>query len=316
MIAVSVDMRHHIVPQPAFVRIGGGEIDVLDVLAQLVDLRRCNRQTQFRFRLGQPNPKLPPGAKFFVVAPQPTHLRRGVTANERVLIEFVRHDGFRSRSAGNTTKPRPFRLRLKRGDFIGMLEREPDIVQPVEQAMPPEIFDFKRQRQAEVIGQPTRFQVDSELITWMFSAALEKIVDRIVGKANRQHAVFEAVVIENIGEAGGDNHAEAVIAQCPRGMLAAGPAAEITAGQKDACASVFGPVEFEFRIVGSVVAKSPIEKQKLPKASALDALEELLGDDLIGIDIRPIHRGDEAGMFGEGGHDVEDGFSFWVIGMR
>ena len=39
LIAVSVDVRHHIVPQPAFMGIGGGEIDVLNVLAQLVDLR-------------------------------------------------------------------------------------------------------------------------------------------------------------------------------------------------------------------------------------------------------------------------------------
>ena len=143
-----------------------------------------------------------------------------------------------------------------------------------------------------------------EFVTRMLGAALEQIVHRGIGKPDRQHAVLEAVVVKNIGEAGGDDHAETVIAQRPRGMLAAGAAAEIPPRQQNAGPAIFRPVQFELGIVGAIVVESPIEKQKLPKAGALDPLEKLLGDDLIGIDIRPIHRSDEAGVFGEGGHKL------------
>ena len=48
--------------------------------------------------------------------------------------------------------------------------------------------------------------------------------------------------------------------------------------------------------------KSPIEEQILAEAGPLDPLQKLLGNDLIGIDVGPVHRGDQAGVFGEGLH--------------
>ena len=38
MVAVGVDVGHHVVPQLAFVLLGRGEVDVVDVRPQLVDL--------------------------------------------------------------------------------------------------------------------------------------------------------------------------------------------------------------------------------------------------------------------------------------
>ena len=71
LIAVSVDVRHHIVPQPAFMGIGGGEIDVSQcpcAARRFAPWR--NRQPQLRFRLGQPNPKLPPSAELLAHRPK------------------------------------------------------------------------------------------------------------------------------------------------------------------------------------------------------------------------------------------------------
>ncbi len=84
-------MGHHIVPQPSLVSIGNGEIDGIDVLLEFVDLQRSNWQAQIGFGLSQPNPKLPPGVKFLLIAPQPAHFRRGVPTIQRVLVEFVSH---------------------------------------------------------------------------------------------------------------------------------------------------------------------------------------------------------------------------------
>ena len=46
----------------------------------------------------------------------------------------------------------------------------------------------------------------------------------------------------------------------------------------------------------------PVPEQELAEAGALDPLEELLGDDLIGVDVRAIEGDDFAGVGGEGFH--------------
>ena len=85
-------------------------------------------------------------------------------------------------------------------------------------------------------------------------------------------------------------------------MLAARTAAEIPPGQQDARPGIFRPVQHELRVVGAVVPVAPVEEQKLAEAGPLDPLEELLGNDLIGIDVRPVQRSDQAGVGGEGVH--------------
>src|ERR1017187_2610915 len=54
----------------------------------------------------------------------------------------------------------------------------------------------------------------------------------------------------------------------------------------------------------AVWREAPIVEQKLPEAGALDALEKLFGDNLIGIDIHAIERSDESGGFAKWLHGV------------
>ena len=68
------------------------------------------------------------------------------------------------------------------GDFVGVLERQADVVQAVQQAVAAERFDFERQRQAVIVGQSPHFQIDRQLIAWMLGAAAEQIVDGRVGQ--------------------------------------------------------------------------------------------------------------------------------------
>ena len=51
--------------------------------------------------------------------------------------------------------------------------------------------------------------------------------------------------------------------------------------------------------------KRQSKNRNLPETGPFDALEELLGNDLIGIDVGPIHGGDEAGVGGEKFHWME-----------
>ena len=131
---------------------------------------------------------------------------------------------------------------------------------------------------------------------------LEQIFDLRFAQPDRQHAVLEAVVVEDVGEAGGDDDAKAVVLERPGGVLAAGAAAEIPPGQEHGRALGGGLVELEVRVRRAVVALRPVPEQKLAEAGALDPLEELLGDDLVGVDVGPIEGDDFAGVFGEGFH--------------
>ncbi len=74
---------------------------------------------------------------------------------------------------------------------------------------------------------------------------LEQLFDLVLVQHDRQHAVLEAVVVEDIGKAGGDDDAESPILEGPRRVLAAGAAAEIATRQQDARAFGFGPIQLE-----------------------------------------------------------------------
>src|SRR5262245_48249984 len=69
-------------------------------------------------------------------------------------------------------------------------ERQADVVQTIEQAVPAKRLDLKRYRQARLVRDPTGLQVDLEFVTRLRRAA-EQIVDRRIGEPYRKHPVFE-----------------------------------------------------------------------------------------------------------------------------
>ena len=116
---------------------------------------------------------------------------------------------------------------------------------------------------------------------------------------DRQDAVLEAVVVENIGEAGRDHAAYAEIEQRPGRMLAAGAAAEIVAGDQDLRLAVGRLVEHEVRILGAVLLVAHLGEQPGAEPGALDRLQIILGDDHVGVDIDDRQGGGNAGQLGE-----------------
>ena len=121
---------------------------------------------------------------------------------------------------------------------------------------------------------------------------------------NRQHAVLEAVVKEDVGEARGDEAAEPVVEQGPGRVLARGPTPKVVTRQQDRCALITGLVEKEVWVGRTIAAITPVREQPLAQARALDRLQVLLGNDLVGIHVHPVERGDEASEYGESIHRV------------
>ena len=108
--------------------------------------------------------------------------------------------------------------------------------------------------------------------------------------ARRQQAVGHGVAAEDVGERRRDHGAEAVVGERPGRVLARRAAAEIGAGQQNRRAGVARVVEDELGTGAAVGAEPPVVEQIPAEAGALDALQELLRDDLIGVDVAAQQR--------------------------
>src|ERR1700694_4547635 len=77
-------------------------------------------------------------------------------------------------------------------------------------------------------------------------------------------------------------------------MFARGPATEVLAGHENTGSGMARMVQGERGVVRTVLCAAPVIEQKFAEASALDSLQELLGDDLVGIDVGAMERSDFA----------------------
>ena len=59
-------------------------------------------------------------------------------------------------------------LRLIRRDLRFVLQRQPDVIKPIQQAMTYELIDFEAGREPVIVMNLLLFQIDSELITLAF----------------------------------------------------------------------------------------------------------------------------------------------------
>src|SRR5690606_12273518 len=122
---------------------------------------------------------------------------------------------------------------------------------------------------------------------------------------DRQQAVFEAVVVENIGKTRRDDGAKAIFIQRPGRVFAAGATTEVFLGDQNAGTLVARLVQLKpgvQRTLAVVLAGlafvqiAPLVKQVFTKTGALDGFQKLLGYDLVGIDVGTIQRSDQTLM--------------------
>ena len=85
-------------------------------------------------------------------------------------------------------------------------------------------------------------------------------------------------------------------------MLARGAAAEVAPGDEDGRATVARLVQDERRVGRAVRVVAPVVEEELTEARSLDALEELLRDDLIRVNVRAFERNGDAFVDSEGKH--------------
>src|SRR5271156_885603 len=109
--------------------------------------------------------------------------------------------------------------------------------------------------------------------------------------------------MKNVGERRRDHTAKSVVRKRPRRVFPGRPATKVLARDQDFGVLVVGMIEDEIRMwlagVWSLLNAPPIVEQERAVAGAFNPLEELLGDDLVGIDVLAVEVCDHCLMFAE-----------------
>src|SRR5436190_5173198 len=177
----------------------------------------------------------------------------------------------------------PGRARLERRDLVVALQRPRDVVEAVQERLALERVDLEPYAQAVRMGHLLRLEIDRQLVPLRDRLAHAR---ELVGRQDdRQEPGLDGVRPEDVAERRGDHDVEAVVVERPRRVLAGRAAAEVPAGDEDASAVVLRPPQLELGVL------HPVVEEELAVPGALDALEELLRDDLVGVDVGPVEYG-------------------------
>src|SRR5438874_9948221 len=173
------------------------------------------------------------------------------------------------------------------------------------------------QRQAVVLGDreaelatvgrdhPAGLEVDRQrrAPAGLLDLARERLDGRIV-ELDGEHAVLEAVRVEDEAEARRDHGAETEVAQRPDRRLARAAACEVAAGEQDGGVPVRLSVEHEGGVLGAVAAGAlrvaPAGEQALAEAGLGDLQQLRAGNDAVGVDVHAEQRRGNPGMHAEG----------------
>src|ERR1700722_9627112 len=182
------------------------------------------------------------------------------------------------------------------GDFRFVLQGEADIIQPIEQAMTHEFVDGEFSCEAPLVPHLALLEVNRQLVVFDIMGPPHQFIGLILRQAHREEAVLRAVIGEYVRERGRDNSAETEIGKRPHRVFARGAATKIPPCYQNARARVTRLVQDKIRVLFPVCRKPPVVKQKLPKASALDPLEKLFGNNLVSVDIHTVKGSHTAAM--------------------
>ena len=122
-----------------------------------------------------------------------------------------------------------------------MLQRLADVVQPVQQRVLAERVDVEVDFLAVRPDHHLALEIDGDArVAAEFRIVDQRIADR-ARQADRQQAVLEAVVVEDVAERWRDDAADAEIGQRPRSVLARRAAAEVLVRDDDLRVAVAAP---------------------------------------------------------------------------
>src|SRR4051812_3732123 len=157
-------------------------------------------------------------------------------------------------------------LRLEAVDVLPVLPRQRDVIETVQQAVPDVGVDLERYI-ATRKGDRLTLEVDGRL------AGLHQCAGLVLRQRHGQQPGLGAVAIEDVREGRRHHGLEAEVRQGPDRMLARRATAEVAAADQDRLR-----LDLEALL-------APVVEEELTEARPLDALQELLRDDLVRVDV-------------------------------
>ena len=195
-----------------------------------------------------------------------------------------------TRSSRGSCRPRsgePGRpARLVGVDVVGVPQREPDVVEPLHQAPPRELLHVEGlvERRARVTVAP--IQVDDDRAWSVVEHRVHQRRTDSSRQLDREQPDLQAVVPEDVGEARRDHRAEPVRPRSPTARARGwSPHPKFGAGEQDRRAGVAAG-----RSSTNVRVLAPLVEQERAEPRALDPLQVLRRDDLVGVDVGAVQR--------------------------
>ena len=184
------------------------------------------------------------------------------------------------------------------------LERQIDIVQSLEKAFFLERVDLEIKNFAVGRIDLLVLQIDYDSRVGSFVCMRHELVYIGLRKRDRQDAVLEAIIVENVREACRNHAFDPEVLERPRSVLSGRPASEVVSRHDDLRFPPRRLVQDEIGFFFSFKIVAHLEKQADPQACALDGFQELLRDDHVGIDVHQRHRCCDTSEFFELFHGV------------
>ena len=136
-----------------------------------------------------------------------------------------------------------------------------------------------------IVGKGLVFEVHGELGVRIFGHGVEDFGQEFGGHLNRQQAVVQGVVAEDVGKEAADHDTESVVVDGPSSVFARGAATEVIPCDEDGSFVVGVVID---RKVGDelvILGISPVSEEVVAESFSFGCLEESGGDNLVGIDI-------------------------------
>src|ERR1039457_969847 len=172
----------------------------------------------------------------------------------------------------------------------------------MQEAMTAECFHRKAFRQTKIVGDRLRFQINRQFIRRLGLRLFSDATDQRLFHFDEQQTVVARVGAKDIGIRWRDDGAKAKLRQRPGGVFSRGAATKILSGYQNACRTVMLLVEHEVVPGRSIAMKAPAREEVGAETDALDALQMLLGDDLVGVDVLPQQRRNSPAMLAKRFH--------------
>src|SRR5580704_17482102 len=201
---------------------------------------------------------------------------------------------------------------LVRRNLGFVLQREPNVVQSVQQALADEFIDGELGAESLVVAYFALLQINRDPIVVDILRPLHQLPDFVLAQPHREKSILRTVVGENVRERRRDHGAKTEIGQRPYRMFAGRSAPKVFPRDQNARAFITRLVQHKVWILGSVRCKPPVIKHELAKPRAFDTLQKLFWDDLVGVHINPVQRRHAPLMHCERLHRVLPGYGEWL----